>query len=64
MAMSSYRIIEVLSQTKSWGRGALPYLKMLRNFRSINPRLWHFPIPLGPFYAKHDLIDPHFLQNI
>ncbi len=30
------------------GRGALPYLKMVGNFHSIDPHFWHFPITLGP----------------
>ncbi len=31
------------------GGGLLPYLEMVGNFRFIDPRFWHFPIPLGPF---------------
>ncbi len=30
-------------------RGALPYLKMVGYFCSIDPRFWHFTITLGPF---------------
>ncbi len=36
---------------------------MVGNFRSIDPCVCHFPIPLGPFYTQLDLIESLFLQK-
>ncbi len=36
-------------QTREGGGQALPYLNMVGNVCSIDPRFWHFLIPLGPF---------------
>ncbi len=47
------------------GGRALPYLKMVGNFRSIDSRFRHFPIPLGPFSMPNSiLLTPSFCRKI
>ncbi len=46
------------------GGGALPYLNMVGNFHSIDPRFLTFSDPIGSlFYAQLDLIDHLILQK-
>ncbi len=47
------------------GGGALPYLNMVGNFCSIDPRFLHFLIPLCPFFMSNlILLIPSFCRKI
>ncbi len=56
--------VTTISVGPPMGGGALPYLKMVWNFCPIDPRFWHFPIPLGIFLMPHSiLLIPSFCRK-